>query len=135
MAVTTIIFDTDCVLCSKWVHFILAHERDQGIMFVSAWSPHGLAVAARYGLNEAELQRTYLVVDDGLGLTRSDAGLALLRHLKPPYSWLRALRIVPRPVRDYVYVLVARNRYRWFGKVDRCFVPPEAMRHRFIDRP
>jgi predicted DCC family thiol-disulfide oxidoreductase YuxK len=131
---TSIVFDTDCVLCSAWVHFILRHEIDQNITFVSAWSVQGLAMAARYGLNEADLQKTYLVVENGIGLTRSDAGLGLLRHLKAPYCWLRLLGVIPRPIRDSVYAIVARNRYMWFGKAERCFVPPRNMRHRFIDR-
>lgn len=130
---TVIVFDTDCVLCSRWVHFILAHERDQEIRFVSAWSAEGLAIAAQHGLDEAALQQTYLVADQGRALTRSDAGLALLRHLRLPWRWLIVLRVVPRPLRDRIYSLVARNRYRWFGRVEHCFVPPPGMRSRFVD--
>lgn len=133
-ATTTIVFDTDCVLCSRWVHFILAHERDRDIHFVSAWSPQGLIIAARYGLGEADLQLTYLVVENGRGHIKSAAGLALLRHLKAPYRWLSVLRILPRPLRDGIYTLVARNRYRWFGRAESCFIPPPGMRHRFVDR-
>jgi predicted DCC family thiol-disulfide oxidoreductase YuxK len=126
-----IVFDTHCVLCSRWVQFLLRHEADDWLRFVSAWSPTGLSLAARYGLGEQDLQRTYLVVRDGVGLTRSDAGLALLAHLKVPWRWLRLLRLVPRPIRDAAYDLVARNRYRWFGSTTICLMPTPHTRHRF----
>lgn len=126
-----VVFDTRCVLCSGWVQFLLRHEVDDQLRFVGAWSPTGLGLAARYGLDERDLQRTYLVVRDGAGLTRSDAGLALLTHLKVPWRWLRFLRIVPRPIRDAVYDAVARNRYHWFGTTTTCLVPEPGARHRF----
>lgn len=129
-----VIFDTDCVLCSGWVHFLLRHERDNELIFVNAWSDAGLALAARHGLDRLDLEKTYLVIEKGVGLTRSTAGLALIAHLRPPWSWLRFLRILPRIMRDTIYDVVARNRYRWFGRKSQCFVPTPDMRHRFIDR-
>lgn len=127
------IFDTNCVLCSGFVRFILQHERDDAIVFVNAWSKSGLALAADYGLDEAALNQTYLVISEGKGLTKSDAGMVILSHLKAPWRWLRVLRFVPRPLRDIIYSLVAKNRYKWFGYKESCLVPTSDMRHRFID--
>ncbi|MFS8048773.1 thiol-disulfide oxidoreductase DCC family protein [Rhizobium sp. BR 314] len=130
---TIIVFDTDCVLCSAWVHFILRHERDQKIKFVSAWSNEGMSLAARHNLTVDDLDETYLVVEDGRGLVRSDAGLALLGHLSMPWRTLRILSIFPRSFRDIVYAFIARNRYRWFGHSENCFVPPQGQSHRFVN--
>lgn len=130
----TVVFDSDCILCSRWVHLILRYERDHSIIFVSAWSQQGTALAATHGLSPRDLDATYLFIADGRGMVRSDAGLALLTRLRAPWRWLALLRIVPRPLRDWVYDQVARNRYRWFGRADHCFVPPPGMAHRFIDR-
>lgn len=130
----TVVFDSDCVLCSRWVHLILRHEQANDILFVSAWSEQGLQLAAEHGLSQRDLDATYLFIDEGRGLVRSDAGLALLARMRAPWRFLSWLRVVPRPVRDRVYDVVARNRYRWFGRADRCFVPPHGMAHRFIDR-
>jgi predicted DCC family thiol-disulfide oxidoreductase YuxK len=130
----TVVFDSDCVLCSRWVHLILRHEQANDIIFVSAWSEQGLKLAAKHGLSQRDLDGTYLFIDEGRGLLRSDAGLALLARMRAPWHYLSWLRVVPRPLRDYVYNVVARNRYRWFGRADRCFVPPPGMAHRFIDR-
>jgi len=130
---TKMVFDTNCILCSGFVQFILKHEKNRNIVFINAWSETGLAISKEYGLDEAALHQTYLVVFEGKGLIKSNAGLAILSHLKSPWSWLRALRFVPRPIRDGVYTIVANHRYQWFGYSEQCFLPPETEKHRFID--
>jgi predicted DCC family thiol-disulfide oxidoreductase YuxK len=128
---TIILFDTHCVLCSRWVAFLLRHERDDAIAFVGAWTTTGLAMAARHGRTRADLERSYLVITGCRAVERSDAGIVLLGHLRAPWRWLRILRWMPRPARDAIYDVVARNRYAWFGKLDACMVPNPATRHRF----
>lgn len=130
---TLIVFDTDCVLCSSWIQFILRHERDETTRFVSAWSEEGARLAARYGLRSEDLDETYLVIESGRGLVRSDAGLALIRQLTMPWRALLILSIIPRPLRDLLYKFIARNRYRWFGHRPNCFVPPAGQSHRFVN--
>jgi len=105
------IFDTNCVLCSGFVQFILKHERDEEIIFVNAWSKNGLEIAAKFGLDEAALNQTYLVVSDGVGFTKSDAGMIIISYVIRPWNWLRFLRLIPRPIRDFVYSTVAKRRY------------------------
>lgn len=84
IAPVSVVFDTRCIPCSRWVYFLLRNEADTRLHFVGVWSPAGLALAARYGFDERVLQKTYLVIDDGVALIRSDAGLALLNHMKAP---------------------------------------------------
>lgn len=129
-----IVFDTDCVLCSAWVHFLLRHEHDEAMHFIGAWSDTGLALAAEHELNRADLERTFLVIDCGRALTRSDAVLALLTNLRAPWRWFACFSVLPHGLRDAVYDVVACNRYRWFGRKPQCFVPPPEARHRFVDR-
>jgi predicted DCC family thiol-disulfide oxidoreductase YuxK len=128
---TQIIFDTDCVLCSGMVHFILHRERAPTIQFVSAWSAQGLEIAAAHGLSRANLNETFIVVENGKGYIKSEAGFIILRHLRAPWSWLVILRIVPRFIRDALYTVIARRRYRWFGHREQCFLPPPGMAGRF----
>jgi predicted DCC family thiol-disulfide oxidoreductase YuxK len=127
-----VVFDTDCVLCSGMVAFILAHERDRSLRFAGAWSEAGLRLAARHGFARADLDQTFLVIEDGVAHSRSEAGLRILSRLESPWRWLAALRIVPRPVRDRIYAAVAARRYRWFGRRDNCVVVPADQRARFI---
>lgn len=126
------VFDTDCVLCSGTVAFILRHERDAQLRFVGAWSDEGARLAAEHGFTRSDLDETFLVIDGGRALTRSDAGLAVAAHLRPPWRWLSGLRLLPRPIRDGLYRFVARRRYRWFGRKQDCAVAPPAQRHRFV---
>ena len=79
-----IIFDTDCVLCSGMVAFVLAHERDRALRFAGAWSDEGSALAQRHGFSQADLNDTFLVVTAAGALTRSDGGIEILRHLTAP---------------------------------------------------
>ena len=128
-----VVFDTDCVLCGGMVLFVLAHERAPELRFAGAWSDEGLALAARHGFSRPDLDETFLVLSGGRVLTRSDAGIEILRHLRPPWRWLAAaLAAFPRPLRDAVYGFVARRRYRWFGRRADCAVVPPGERHRFI---
>ncbi len=131
----TILFDTDCVLCSAWVHFLVRHERAPLMRFVSAWSDEGQRLASQHGLSLQDLDATFLVITDDRALTRSDAGLALLAQLRAPWRWGRVLWVIPRPLRDWVYDRLARNRYRWFGHRPQCFVPPPGQSHRFVSGP
>ena len=127
-----VVFDTDCVLCSNTVAFILAHERDRNLRFAGAWSNEGLELAARHGFTKSDLNETFLVILEGRALAKSDAGVAILRSLKAPWRWLAVLRLVPRGLRDAAYSFVARRRYRWFGRREGCVVVPRSERHRFF---
>lgn len=130
IAPVSVVFDTRCIPCSRWVCFLLRNEADTRFDFVGAWSLVGLALAARYGFDELVLQKTYLSIDDGVALIRSDAGLALFGHMEAPWRWLGLLRFVPSPVRDGMCNLIARNCYRWFGTKEVCLLPDPGRRNR-----
>lgn len=127
-----VVFDTDCVLCSAFVRFLLRHERDRRMIFVKAWTVRGLALASFHGLGRADLGDTFLVIEDDRPLTRSAATLALLKRLKTPWCWLRGARILPRRVRDWIYDEIAQNRYSLFGFQKDCFLPSGMEEGRFV---
>ncbi|MBR0682172.1 DUF393 domain-containing protein [Roseomonas eburnea] len=127
-----VVFDTDYALCSGMVSFVPAHEQAPTLRFAGAWSEEGLAMAERHGFARADLDETFPVLHGDQVLARSDAGIAVLRHLRTPWRWLVVLGLLPRPLRDAVYGFVARRRYRWFGRRSDCTVVPAAQRHRFI---
>ncbi|MBU2166615.1 MAG: DUF393 domain-containing protein [Alphaproteobacteria bacterium] len=128
-----VVFDTDCVLCSGMVRFVLAHERGPELLFAGAGSATGIALAERHGFTRADLNDTFLVIEEGRALTRSEAGIAIARRLRRPRRWLAALKVIPRPIRDAVYGFVARHRYQWFGRSPFCLVVEPRHRSRFID--
>ena len=128
MADGIVLFDGHCVLCSGWFRFVA--RRDPGIRFrfVAVQQPHGRRLAEQLGI-DPDAPRTNAVVVGGRAFLRSDAAIELLRRL-PGWRWTILLRVVPRPVRDRCYDLVARNRYTWFGRTEHCMVPtPELRSH------
>jgi len=82
---------------------------------------------------DPEDAKTFVVIANGTAYTKSDAAIILSRHFRAPWRWLAAVRIIPRPVRDWVYGLFARNRYRWFGRTDECMVPTTEITSRFVE--
>lgn len=127
------IFDTNCILCSAWVRFLLRHEKGDTLQFASSRKDVGRRLAQSHGFSADKLDLTYLVIRDGIALTKSDASLALFAELKAPWRYLRVLRVVPAPLRNWMYDFVARNRLNWFGEEQDCFLPTPAERSKFLD--
>lgn len=126
-------FDGQCVLCSGFVAFCLNRDPDWHLKFASAQSALGRRMLLDLGLPDDTLDRTILLIEGGRVYTRSTAALRALRHLRGPARWLYPLVLVPKFLRDPVYDLIARNRIRWFGRLDSCLVPTPQTRDRFID--
>ena len=126
-----IVFDGQCVMCSANARFVLRHDRHRRFRLTTAQGPLGAALYRHFGLRSDE-EGTFLVVEDGLLLTDSDAALAIPAGLGWPWRLAAAARIVPRPLRDSLYRWVARNRFRWFGRREACWVPAPADRDRIL---
>ncbi len=126
-------FDGQCVLCSRFVAFCLKRDPDGRLKFASAQSALGARVLQALDLPDDTLDQTILLIEDHRLYTRSTAALRALRHLRSPARWLYPLILVPKVLRDPIYDVVARNRIRWFGRLDSCLVPSPRTRDRFID--
>jgi predicted DCC family thiol-disulfide oxidoreductase YuxK len=126
-------FDGHCVLCSGFVGFCLNHDGDGRLRFASTQSALGQHVVQALGLPASTLDRTILLIEDDTVYRQSDASLRSLRHLKGWPRLLQPLLGLPPFLRDPVYDLIARNRYRWFGRRPTCFVPTPQTRDRFVD--
>jgi predicted DCC family thiol-disulfide oxidoreductase YuxK len=74
-----------------------------------------------------------VLMDGGRVYTRSSAALRIAGGLRFPWSLARVQIVVPRPLRDWVYDLVARHRYQWFGRQDVCMIPTPELRARFLE--
>jgi len=124
------VFDGVCVLCNGGVRFVLAHEKEAAFSFTPEQSALGQRVLAALG-RPPEGNDSVVVIDAGRYYLKSDAVFQLAYSLKAPWSWAVLLRFCPRVLRDWIYDLVARNRYGLFGRYDRCLVPDAALRRRF----
>lgn len=126
-----VLFDGTCRFCNGAVRFILARERDHDLRFAPLDSAAGRTMLAAHGLDPDD-HTTLVFVGVHAALVRSDAWLAIATHLRAPWRWMAALRILPRRLRDAAYHVVARNRYRWFGTLDRCEVLTPETAARFL---
>jgi len=126
-----ILFDGVCVFCSRWVRFIVARDVAKRFRFTPIQSEYGTRLALALGI-DADDPDTNAVVHGGVAHFKSDGALTVL-SLLPGWRWVRVLFVVPQPLRDAVYNLVAKNRYRIFGKYDACIVPDAGLRARVIE--
>jgi predicted DCC family thiol-disulfide oxidoreductase YuxK len=125
------LFDGVCNFCNAIVRFLVARDHARRLRFASIQSEVGRALLARHGIDSVAAN-TFVLIERGRALVRSDAALAVARHLPVPWRWGVVLVVVPRPWRDAAYDVVARHRYRWFGKRDTCMVPTPELRERFL---
>ncbi|WP_050631320.1 thiol-disulfide oxidoreductase DCC family protein [Bradyrhizobium viridifuturi] len=126
-----ILYDGVCIFCSRWVRFVVDRDTARRFRFTPIQSDYGTRLAKTFGI-DPEDPDTNAVVHGGIAWMKSDAALTVLSHL-PGWGWTRVLFAVPKPLRDAVYSLVARNRYKIFGKYETCFVPDTDMRARVLE--
>ena len=135
-APTVVLYDGVCGLCNRLNQFLLKRDRHDRFRFASLQSDFAAKLLERHGADAIDLDTVYVVVDYGepneRSLSRSDAILNVLQRLGGVWSLSAAGKIVPRPVRDAFYKLVATNRYRVFGKYDVCLMPEEKYRAKFL---
>ena len=133
-----ILYDGVCGLCNHLVQFLLKHDREGRLRFASLQSDFAAKVLGRHGIDPTDLDTVHVIVNydqpDERVLQRSNAILRAGRELGGFWGASSSIaRVVPRPLRDVVYKLVATNRYRMFGKFDTCMLPDPGQRSRFLD--
>ncbi|NOJ49556.1 thiol-disulfide oxidoreductase DCC family protein [Bradyrhizobium archetypum] len=126
-----ILYDGVCVFCSRWVRFVAKRDVERRFRFTAIQSPYGTRLAQAFGIDPDDPD-TNAVVYGGVAYLKSDAALTVL-SLLPRWGWVRVLFAVPKPLRDAIYSVVARNRYRIFGKYEECFVPDVDVRARVME--
>ena len=125
-----VLFDGVCVLCSAWVRFVIERDPRARFRFLSIQSEAGRRLAERFGVSPDNPQ-TNVVIDDGQAWFKSDAALTVLGRL-PSTRWTRVLKRIARQIRNPIYDVIARNRYRLFGRTEVCMIPSAEHRIRFL---
>ncbi|MEM9086311.1 MAG: DCC1-like thiol-disulfide oxidoreductase family protein [Pseudomonadota bacterium] len=111
------VFDHHCVLCSGGVGFIMKHDKCANIAFTSAQEGLGEALCRHYRLDWDE---SYLFIHEGRPYIKSTGYFEVARAMGGAWHLARVFQIIPRSIRDWAYDLVARNRYKWFGKTEEA---------------
>ncbi len=119
------------MLCSRTIRFVAARDKTGAFRFVPLQSSYGRLLAEKFGIAPDNPQSIVAIID-GAASYRSEAALRIASRL-PGFAWTSLLRAVPRLVRDAIYDLVARNRYKWFGRYDQCRLPSGDLVARVIE--
>lgn len=127
-----ILFDGVCNLCSASVQFVLKRDRKNQFLFGSLQGAYGQEMLRKYQLPANEFNSFMLIEGEKL-YTKSSGALRMLKHLGGGWQLLYAFIIVPKFLRDAVYSWIARNRYKWFGKKEACWLPRPEWKARFLD--
>lgn len=127
-----LLFDGVCNLCSGFVQFVIKIDPKGKFRFASLQSDLGQRVLKAAGLSTDALG-TVVLVRRGQVFTHSDVALESARILGGGWSLFYVFKILPRFIRDGLYNWVARNRYRWFGQKESCWLPTPDLRRRFLE--
>jgi predicted DCC family thiol-disulfide oxidoreductase YuxK len=133
-----LLYDGVCGLCNRLNQFVLRRDPTGIFRFASLQSALAARILARHGADAADLDTVYVVVNpeqpDEYLLARSDAVIFVLKQLGTFWGLMGfVLQFEPRFLRDWGYRVVARNRYRFFGQSETCFLPSPENRDRFLD--
>ncbi len=126
-----VIFDGICNFCNGAVNFIIKRDPNAKFAFTPMQSPLAKELMAQYKIDNVGID-TFVLIKDGQCLVFSSAALEISKGLSGYWYLFNLFKLVPSPIRDVIYKLFARNRYRLFGKTDSCMVPSPDVKSRFV---
>jgi predicted DCC family thiol-disulfide oxidoreductase YuxK len=127
-----VLFDGVCNLCSSSVQFIIEHDKKNQFLFSSLQGKTGQEYLRQFNLPVNDLH-SFILVEGSTLFTRSTAALRILKYLGNGWQLFNAFIILPKFIRDGVYAWIAKNRYKWFGKKEACWIPTPQLMDKFLD--
>jgi predicted DCC family thiol-disulfide oxidoreductase YuxK len=128
---SVILFDGVCNLCNNVVQFVIKHDPKRQFRFASLQSEFGQNIMKKFGLPVDQLN-SFILLDNNKIYARSTAALRITKKLNKGWSLLYCFIIVPPFIRNAVYNYVARNRYKWYGKKEECWIPTPELQKLFL---
>jgi len=127
-----ILFDGVCNFCNSAVNFVIKRDKRSTLKFATLQSPVAQEMLLKNNLSESDLS-SFVFIEKEKIFTRSTAALKVFKYLNGLWPLMYGFIIVPVFIRDGIYKLMAKNRYRWFGKREQCMVPTPDIRARFLN--
>jgi predicted DCC family thiol-disulfide oxidoreductase YuxK len=127
-----ILFDGVCNLCESIVLFTIKRDQEGIFRYTSLQSEVGQILLRQFGLPTSDYH-SFILVEGGRYYSKSTAVLRVVKKLKGLWPILYVFISVPKPIRDFIYDIVAKSRYRWFGKKDECLIPTPDIKSRFLE--
>lgn len=126
-----VLFDGVCNFCNYWVNFAIKRDRKKKLLFAALQGETAGRILDTYNILPTETS-SVILIDNGKMYTQSSASIRISKYLHGGWKLFYALMIVPKFIRDPIYNIIARNRYRWFGKKDKCMIPTPELKERFL---
>ena len=127
-----ILFDGVCNLCNASVQYVIKHDKKKLFRFASLQSSFGESVLKQYDL-PVNTFNSFILLSDNKIYTRSTAALLVAKKLSGLIKLFYGFIIIPKFIRDFVYDVIAKNRYKWFGKKEACWVPTPELKSLFLN--
>ncbi|MBC7875026.1 MAG: thiol-disulfide oxidoreductase DCC family protein [Ferruginibacter sp.] len=127
-----LLFDGVCNFCNYWVNFAIKRDRKRKLRFTPLQGQTAKSLLPEYKINPGSLS-TVILVDNGKVYTQSSAAIRVCKYLDGGWKLFYGLMIIPKFIRDFLYNIIARNRYKWFGKKESCMIPTAEVRERFLN--
>ena len=127
-----ILFDGVCNLCNNSVLFIIKRDQKNQFLFSSLQSDACEDILLQFQLKNSEL-KSIILIENGRVFEKSTAILKIVRHLPYFWKWMYVFIIVPKFIRDFIYIIIANNRYKWFGKKETCMLPNKEIQKYFLE--
>ena len=127
-----ILFDGVCNLCNASVQYVIKHDKKKLFRFASLQSSFGESVLKQYDL-PVNTFNSFILLSDNKIYTRSTAALLVAKKLSGLIKLLYGFIIIPKFIRDFVYDIIAKNRYKWFGKKEACWIPTPELKSLFLN--
>ncbi|WP_248736283.1 thiol-disulfide oxidoreductase DCC family protein [Neobacillus rhizosphaerae] len=126
-----ILFDGVCNLCNSSVQFIIKRDTKGNFKFASLQGATGQKLLEKYGLNTDI--NSFVFIENERIFVKSTGALRVCWNLNGSWKMLSAFLVLPRFIRDFFYEIIAKNRYKWFGKKESCMLPLPEWKNRFLD--
>jgi len=126
-----IIFDGVCNFCNAAVKFIIKRNCEKKFLFSSMQNEKSKELLAQFSIDNSDLD-TLIVIKNDTVFIKSDAVLEIVKEFSRFWFILSYCKIIPKPIRDFIYTLISRNRYKLFGKKESCFIPTKEQQERFL---
>ena len=127
-----ILFDGVCNFCNFWVNFIIDRDKDDIFKFAALQSEAGQKLLNKFNMKTEDFD-TFILIDGEICFTKSTAALKIARELNYPVKVLYYFIFIPKFLRDLIYSLIAKNRYKFFGERDICRIPSEKEKNKFLE--
>jgi predicted DCC family thiol-disulfide oxidoreductase YuxK len=126
-----ILFDGVCNFCNRTINIILKYDKQAYFQFAASQSSAAMGIMQAFKIEQIAIA-SVILIDQEKVYTKTDAVIQIANRLSGWPKLFRLLKFIPKPMRDFAYDLIAKNRYALFGKKDDCMIPEPSMRHRFL---